>query len=222
MKKTLVAVAVIGAMAFIGSDAYAAQAGTSYVGGKVGWSHTETPARRHDAGISHDQDNDWAFGAYGGYNLTSFLGVELGYDYLGTFSNKGKNNQGVNLGDYTVHGTELSAIVALPFNDTDDVFVKLGALFANTHDDKYDHTDSKVTPLIGLGARVAFGDLIGRIEYDYAHKLPGGNYGYQPDLSALFVGMEYKFGGYTAPAPVAAAPASNSAAGVAMPAAAKI
>lgn len=205
MKKTLIALAVSGVLS-LGSVAYAAEAGTGYVGAKVGWSHTETPTRRHAETVMHDGNNSWDFGLYGGYNITKFFGLEAGYDYLGKFSNKG-TYKGVNLGDYTVHGAELAALLAVPFNETDDVFLKLGALIANTADDAFDHTQTKTVPLLGIGTRIAFGDFIGRLEYNYAHKFAKLNkYGYAPDLSTLNAGLEWKFGGYT-PAPVVAAPA---------------
>lgn len=207
MKKTLIALAVGSVVAF-GSAAYAAEAETGYVGVKTGWSHVETPSRRTAPGVHHNSNNGWNYGIYGGYNFTSFLGLEAGYSYLGNFSNKG-NYDGKKLGKYNLHGAELAAILAVPFNDTDDLFFKVGGLIANNHDKAFDHTETRAAPLVGVGTRIAFGDFITRLEYNYAHKVTDGNYGYQPDLSTLNFGLEWKFGG-AAPAPVVVPEAPKS------------
>jgi OmpA-OmpF porin, OOP family len=208
MKKTLVAVAVLGALS-VSSITFAAEAGTSYVGVKAGWGHVEAHSGRNAVGVSTDEKNDYTYGLYTGYNFSKFFGAEIGYDYLGQYSNKGAYN-GTNLGDYTVHGAEIATLIGLPFNETDDVFLKLGGLYANTKDDNFDSTGSKFVPLLGLGSRVAFGDFLVRLEYTYAHKFAEINdFGYAPDLNNLSLGLEYKFGG--AEPVVAAAPAPEPA-----------
>lgn len=201
MKKTLIALAVSSVVAF-GSVAYAAEAETGYVGAKVGWSHTESHSGRNAVGVRHNRNNNWDYGIYGGYNFTSFLGLEAGYTYFGNFSNKGIY-EGKRLGKHTLHGVELASLLAIPFNDTDDVFFKVGGLIINNHDKAFGHTETKTAPLLGLGTRIAFGDFITRLEYNYAHKITDSTYGYQPDLSTINFGLEWKFGG-AKPAPVVA------------------
>lgn len=197
MKKTLLAVAVLGALS-VSSVSFAAEADTAYVGVKGGWGHFETHSGRNANGVTITDDDSITYGAYTGYNFSQFFGAEIGYDYLGKYSS--------NFGDFTAHGAEIAALVGLPFNATDDVFIKLGGLYANVKDDTFDSTASKFSPLLGIGTRVAFGDFLVRLEYEYAHKIvAASDFGYSPDLNNLSLGLEYKFGG-AAPV-VAAAPA---------------
>ena len=92
MKKTLVA--LILANAFTATTAFAAaDVGTWYGGAKFGWSHyfdTNTGAKAHDANNSFDQDNVGG-GVYTGYQITPWLAVEGGYDYLGNMQIKGQH-----------------------------------------------------------------------------------------------------------------------------------
>lgn len=195
MKKTLLTIALSSAVV-LANYAFAAEAETGYFGVKAGWSHAEANGSSHLVdGVNDSIRNDWSAGAYVGYNFFSFLGAELGYGYFGEFKNKG-HYEGHKLGYYKVHGAELSLVPSIPLNDTDDIFLKLGALYANVDDDAFGHTSSDVTPLIGAGVRVAFGDLIVRGEYEFAHKIADKeDFGYAPDLQNLSLGVEYKFGG---------------------------
>lgn len=212
MKKTLLTIALTSALALV-NTAVAAEAETGYVGLKAGWSHTETPSSHHVDSVWASERNDWSYGAYAGYNFFSFLGAEVGYGYYGDFKNAGSYN-GTKLGHYKVHGAELALVPSIPLNDTDDIFFKLGGLYANVDDDAFGHTASGVAPLLGAGVRVAFGDVLVRAEYEFAHKIAEkDDFGYAPELNNFSVGVEYKFGGATpvvapvpAPAPVVEEP----------------
>lgn len=204
MKKSLLAAAV--AAALMSSGVYAAEPMTGYVGVKTGWSHVSGHTGRWIDPIDHKDTHNWDFGLYGGYNIASFLGIELGYDYLGKFSNKGRLPDGSKAGDYFVHGAELSLVPAIPITESSDIFFKVGALYANVKDDVANHTASGPVPLLGAGARLGLGeDFLVRLEYMYAHDIiEDKDWGYSPDLMAVNLGLEYKFGGYTAPVPAPA------------------
>ncbi|MDD6176544.1 MAG: OmpA family protein [Succinivibrionaceae bacterium] len=197
MKKTLLSILAVSCL-FGASSLYAAESGTGYVGGRIGLGHTETQLRNRVAGLDLDENNSFIGGLYAGYNFTNFLGLELGYDYLGAYSYKDK----VNTYDYKIHGGQLAALVGIPFNKTDDLYFKLGALVSTVKDDTYDGSATKTTPLLGLGTRVYFGDLGFRLEYQYApNVVDKKDFGYEPDLHTVTLGVEYKFGSAAEPAP---------------------
>ncbi|MGN1393080.1 MAG: OmpA family protein [Succinivibrionaceae bacterium] len=187
----------------------AAEPETGYIGIRGGWGHVEYPSSQRLSNVySIDENNGFGGGLYTGYNFSKFFGLELGYDYFGKFSNLVGNAEH----EYKVHGLSLATVVALPFNDNgDDLFVKLGALHSNIKDSFADSTQSKVSPLLGAGARVAFGDFLVRLEYDWSHKIATyDKFGYNPDLHYTSLGFEYKFGGKTPEPIVEAKPAAQT------------
>lgn len=206
MKKTLLSVAI--ATLSLSSYVLAAEAETGYVGVRSGWSHVETHSGRNAETVFTDDRNSVGYGLYTGYNFSEFFGLEMGYDYFGKFANKGSFANVSSLDDYKVHGFDAAALVALPFNSLgDDLFVKFGALYSNVKDSAFDSTASKVSPLLGVGARYAIGDFLVRLEYDWAHKIASSDdFGYSPDLTYLTLGLEYKFGGKEPVKEVAPAP----------------
>ncbi len=201
MKRTLLSLVVLSTM-FASSAVLAAEEGTAYFGIKAGYGHLETDSHRRADNITPDDKDFVTGGAYVGYNITSFLGVEAGYDYLGSYSYK-LNNKSY---DKNLHGAEFAALIGIPFNKTDDVFFKLGGLLSTVNDDLHDSSATKLAPLVGIGTRVALTDLLGlRLEYQYAHKVADiEDYGYAPDLHNVNLGLEFRFGGAEeAPAPKA-------------------
>lgn len=192
MKKTLLSLVGISSL-LLSASSFSAEEGTTYVGLKAGWGHVETNGHRRADLTEKDKDN-FAGGLYAGYNLTSFLGLEAGYDYFGQYSNTLSNGK---VGEFDVHGGELAALIGLPFNKTDDVFFKVGALVATVADDIHDSSATKTVPLVGIGTRFAMSDLMGlRLEYQYAHKFAEmKDFGYAPDLHNINLGLELRFGG---------------------------
>ncbi len=202
MKKTLLSVAVVVALASA-TSVFAAEGGTGYVGVKGGWSHLNTHSGRLSEGVAIDDRDAISYGLYGGYNLSDFFGLEIGYSNYGRFSAKGPRHGN---DDLIIHGADASAIVAFPFNKTDDLFLKLGVLYATTRDEIYDVSHSSASPLLGVGTRFAFSDSFqARVEYNYAHTVTKQDaFGYAPDLHNVSLGLEWKFGGAEEPAPVVA------------------
>jgi OOP family OmpA-OmpF porin len=203
MKKSLLAVAVLGA--FLGGNAFAAEAETGYIGVKGGWSHVMGHQARWADTVDRKTSNDFDAGLYAGYNFADFLGVEAGYDYLGKFANKGIS-EGKALNDYYVHGAELALVPSYPITKSSDIFLKVGALFTTVKDDAYNHSSFNTAPLLGAGTRIGLGDdFTLRLEYLYAHKIIDSvsKFGYAPNLQNVNLGLEWKFGG-AAPAPVVA------------------
>ena len=126
MKKTLVA--LILANAFTATTAFAAaDVGTWYGGAKFGWSHyfdTNTGAKAHDANNSFDQDNVGG-GVYTGYQITPWLAVEGGYDYLGNMQIKGQHGAGAQM---KAQGLQMSLKASYAMTDNWDLYGRAGAM----------------------------------------------------------------------------------------------
>lgn len=97
MKKTILTLIIVNA--FTATTAFAAaDTGTWYAGGKFGWSHyfdSSTTQQMNDHGnkygdVGFDSDNVGG-GVFTGYQITPWLAVEGGYDYLGNMQFNGKN-----------------------------------------------------------------------------------------------------------------------------------
>lgn len=213
MKKTLLAVAVVSAIA-----STSALAGTDgfYVGAKGGydlWSASTKHDQRDPAlqSVTNNLDkNSWTAGVFMGYNFNDYLGLEFGYDYLGKLGVNGlPMRSGVVVdGDMWTQGLELAGRFILPFTDDFEAYAKAGIFAFNTNSNYAKHHNG-VTPLFGAGLQYYFTDnFFARLEYDWYHKV--GNkttsaVAINPDANTFTLGLGYSFGSRAVPA-VAPAP----------------
>ncbi|MCF8581391.1 outer membrane beta-barrel protein [Enterobacter ludwigii] len=196
MKKTLVA--LILANAFTATTAFAAaDVGTWYGGAKFGWSHyfdTNTGAKAHDANNSFDQDNVGG-GVYTGYQITPWLAVEGGYDYLGNMQIKGHHGAGAQM---KAQGLQMSLKASYAMTDNWDLYGRAGAMGYRAESDVSGHNrfETGVRPLVAVGTEYAFNkNWAGRLEYQWVSNVGNANQiGVSSDVSSVTAGVTYRFG----------------------------
>ncbi|MHC9003785.1 outer membrane beta-barrel protein [Enterobacter sp. P82] len=196
MKKTLVA--LILANAFTATTAFAAaDVGTWYGGAKFGWSHyfdTNTGAKAHDVNNSFDQDNVGG-GVYTGYQITPWLAVEGGYDYLGNMQIKGQHGAGAQM---KAQGLQMSLKASYAVTDNWDLYGRAGAMGYRAESDVSGHNrfETGVRPLVAVGTEYAFNkDWAGRLEYQWVSNVGNANQiGVSSDVSSVTAGVTYRFG----------------------------
>lgn len=196
MKKTLVA--LILANAFTATTAFAAaDVGTWYGGAKFGWSHyfdTNTGAKAHDANNSFDQDNVGG-GVYTGYQITPWLAVEGGYDYLGNMQIKGQHGAGAQM---KAQGLQMSLKASYAMTDNWDLYGRAGAMGYRAESDVSGHNrfETGVRPLVAVGTEYAFNkNWAGRLEYQWVSNVGNANQiGLSSDVSSVTAGVTYRFG----------------------------
>lgn len=214
MKKTLVALIVLNACAV--STAFAAgDAGTWYGGAKFGWSHyadvsgdkgfNEELAPANSFDVDADNVND---GVFGGYQITNWLAVEGGYDYLGNMQYNG--NHGANGAKMKSQGLQLSLKTSYALTDAWDLYGRFGAMGYRAETDVAGHSkfETGVRPLVAAGTEYAFSkNWAGRLEYQWVSNVGNSNQiGLSSDIHSLTAGIVYRFGQHddVAPAVVAA------------------
>lgn len=196
MKKTLVALII--ANAFTATTAFAAaDVGTWYGGAKFGWSHyfdTNTGAKAHNANNSFDQDNVGG-GVYTGYQITPWLAVEGGYDYLGNMQIKGQHGAGAQM---KAQGLQMSLKASYAVTDNWDLYGRAGAMGYRAESDVSGHNrfETGVRPLVAVGTEYAFNkDWAGRLEYQWVSNVGNANQiGVSSDVSSVTAGVTYRFG----------------------------
>ena len=196
MKKTLVA--LILANVFTATTAFAAaDVGTWYGGAKFGWSHyfdTNTGAKAHDANNSFDQDNVGG-GVYTGYQITPWLAVEGGYDYLGNMQIKGQHGAGAQM---KAQGLQMSLKASYAMTDNWDLYGRAGAMGYRAESDVSGHNrfETGVRPLVAVGTEYAFNkNWAGRLEYQWVSNVGNANQiGVSSDVSSVTAGVTYRFG----------------------------
>lgn len=196
MKKTLVALII--ANAFTATTAFAAaDVGTWYGGAKFGWSHyfdTNTGAKAHNANNSFDQDNVGG-GVYTGYQITPWLAVEGGYDYLGNMQIKGQHGAGAQM---KAQGLQMSLKASYAMTDNWDLYGRAGAMGYRAESDVSGHNrfETGVRPLVAVGTEYAFNkDWAGRLEYQWVSNVGNANQiGVSSDVSSVTAGVTYRFG----------------------------
>ncbi|BCG10021.1 MULTISPECIES: porin OmpA [Buttiauxella] len=219
MKKTAIAIAV--ALAGFATVAQAApKDNTWYAGGKLGWSQF------HDTGFygnGYENNNgsthnsQLGAGAFGGYQVNPYVGLEMGYDWLGRMAYTGS----VNNGAFKAQGVQLAAKLSYPITDELDIYTRLGGMVwradsqgnyrnVTTGDVRRvsDH-DTGVSPLAAVGVEYAITrDIATRLDYQWVSNIGDAQtVGTRPDNGMLSLGVSYRFGQYDAAPVVAPAPA---------------
>lgn len=202
MKKTLIALLAINAFAV--SNVYAAaDANTWYGGAKLGWSHYFDASggnnfndNSHNAtDFDFDKDN-MSGGVFTGYQITPWLAVEGGYDYLGNMDIHGNN--GVSGSKLESQGLQLSLKASYGLTDNWDIYGRAGAMGyrAETKTAGHSEFETGVRPLAALGTEYAFNkNWAGRLEYQWVSNVGNANQiGISSDVSSVSAGLVYRFG----------------------------
>lgn len=196
MKKTAIALAV--AIASLSSYSYARQpSNTFYAGGKVGWSSYH----RNSMADFDKSKKAIGGGLFVGYQANPFLGLEVGYDYLGTDKHTPKED-GPEKNKFKVHGVSVSAKVGYPLTfitDSLDIYARGGVLINQNKfkGNGYDNSYITASPLYGGGIEYQMTEnFTARIDYQWVNRISNnGPEGFHPDNSLLSLGLAYNFGG---------------------------
>lgn len=192
---------------------------TPYVGAKIGWSHYfNTDFEKSGVTDRYDFSRDrFAAGAYGGYQFTPYIGIEVGYDWLGKSNFRLHDNARgavTDAGTYGAQGLYAAGKFSYPVTNQFDVYTRLGAYgwrsnlqFTDYYNSgiNYDRKTTGVSPLFAGGVEYAFTpDWAARVDYQYVPNIgKRSEVGIKPDNGLLSVGLSYRFGqGQPAPAPV--------------------
>ena len=214
MKKTAIAIAV--ALAGFATVAQAApKDNTWYAGGKLGWSQFHDTGWYDSAaqnnGSTHD--SQLGAGAFAGYQINPYVGLEMGYDWLGRMEYTGSQTNGA----LKAQGVQLTAKLGYPITDDLDVYTRLGGMVwrADSSNNKFgSDNDTGVSPVFAGGVEWAMTrDIATRLEYQWVSNIGDADtVGVRPDNGMLSVGVSYRFGQEDAVAPVVApAPAPEPA-----------
>ncbi|WP_288846021.1 porin OmpA [uncultured Citrobacter sp.] len=220
MKKTLITLIIANALTATTAFA-AADAGTWYAGGKFGWSHYFDTSASQQTGANGNKYGDVGFdsdnvggGVFTGYQITPWLAVEGGYDYLGNMQFNGKN--GASGSQMKSQGLQLSLKASYGLTDNWDLYGRAGAMGYRAESDIKGNNrfDTGVRPVVAVGTEYAFNkNWAGRVEYQWVSNVGNENQiGVSSDVSSVTAGLSYRFGQHddaeVTPAPaVAATPA---------------
>ena len=142
MAPSLIAIA----MAALGTTA--AQATDDiYFGAGVGAAHFNG---LNNAAVEEGTEDATATNFFAGYNFNENFGAELGYLYAGRGSADGNR--------YENQGATLSGIARLPLGNDFSLFGEAGAYWAHT--DGLDTSDTRVSPLAGVGLTYKVNDAL--------------------------------------------------------------
>ncbi|MBU9846347.1 porin OmpA [Rahnella ecdela] len=202
MKKTLIALIVVNVCA-VSSVYAAADTNTWYGGAKLGWSHYFDASGKGDFNDNVSQATDFDFdkdnvsgGVFGGYQVTSWLAVEGGYDYLGNMSIHG--NHGVSGTTMESQGLQMSLKASYGLTDSWDLYGRAGAMAyrAETKNAGHSNMETGIRPLAAVGTEYAFNkNWAGRLEYQWVSNVGNSNQiGVSSDISSVSAGVVYRFG----------------------------
>lgn len=186
---------------------------TPYLGAKAGWSHYfDTDLEGLKAGDRYDfSRNRFAAGAFGGYQFTPNIAVEVGYDWLGRANLRLTEGAFTTTGKYTGQGLYATGKFSYEVVNDLDLYTRLGAYgwrasLKESDGDRF--TSNGVSPVFAGGMEYAITPSIAtRLDYQYVPNMgKREDVAIKPDNGLLSVGLSYRFGqGQVAPAPVAPA-----------------
>lgn len=219
MKKTLVALIVLNVCST--STAFAAaDAGTWYGGAKLGWSHYFDASGDKDFNDNLSNSTDFDFdkdniggGVFTGYQMTPWLAVEGGYDYLGNMEVHGNN--GTAGGKLESQGLQLSLKASYGITDNWDIYGRGGAMAYRAESNNAGHSrfETGVRPLAAVGTEYAFNkNWAGRVEYQWVSNVGNSNQiGVSADVSSVTAGVVYRFSQHDDAPEIVAAPVTAPA-----------
>ncbi|WP_295484256.1 OmpA family protein, partial [uncultured Succinatimonas sp.] len=149
---------------------------------------------------SADDKDAVGYGLYAGYNFTSWLALEAGFNMFDGFSMK---DEGVSR-DLDVYGPEAALRLAYPLGpDGSDIYLRGGAMWATVDAEHGDEPYHEIAPFVGAGVQYAVTKNIDvRVGYDYYFDVIDGEDNPDTDIGLLYAGLQYTFGGAAPVAPV--------------------
>lgn len=194
LKKLSLAVVVALACA---TTAQAANSNTFDLGIRGGYAFLSNQDDGKD--VVFDEDQGYGLGIFGTYNITSWFGVDVGYNYFDNFSYTYDNK--VNE-DFYAHGPEVALRFAYPFGDLgSDVYLRTGVMYSMLEDGV---DDDSWAPLVGVGVKWNFTyNFAVRAGFDYyfnvlddvrGESTAVSNGTLSSDLGLAYVGFNYTFG----------------------------
>ncbi|WP_321149193.1 OmpA family protein [Aeromonas jandaei] len=182
-------------MAALGATA-AHAADDIYFGAGVGAAHFNGLNKIESTNVG--EEDAAAANAFVGYNFTENFGTEFGYQYAGRGNTNGNR--------YENQGATLSGIARLPLGGDFSAFAEGGAYWAHT--DGLGVSDTKVSPLAGLGVTYKVNDALDlqaryRYMWDVAdlHADNGERYKSNQSVATLEAVYHPFRSSYVAPAP---------------------
>ncbi len=166
-----------------------------YLGAKIGKSWLD------DACVVGEacDDEDMGGGVFAGYNFNRYLGLELGYDYLGKFTT-GVSGDG--LDDEAISALTLTPKLSYPVLDQLAIYGRAGGAYVDFDGDNH----WSFIGAVGFEFKVMSKGAI-RLEYQTVTDVNDQSYRTQGNL--ISIGLVYDFGGKPAPAPVVMAKESK-------------
>ena len=119
-----------------------------YFGAGVGAAHFN--GLNKVEGVESGTEDAFTGNLFMGYNFNETFGAELGYQYAGRGSADGER--------YENQGATLSGIARLPLGEDFSLFGEAGAYWAHT--DGLDNSDTRVSPLAGVGLTYKLNDSL--------------------------------------------------------------
>lgn len=235
MKSARVLIGTLGLAALLGAASPSVMAADSgwYIGANAGQSRATIDNARIasgllDAGFTTtsigDNDKDFGFKLYGGYQFNRYFAIEGGYFDLGQFGFKAYTQpHGMLKGDIKLKGLNIDLLGILPITEKFSAFARIGADYAKVDDhftgtgsvNVLDPSPSKraTNYKFGLGLQYNFVPSFGmRLEAErYRIDDAVGNKG---DVDLYSLGLIYQFGRHAAaaaPPPEAPAPVVSMA-----------
>lgn len=132
-----------------------------YSGAKFGWSHyfdtnmgSKAFENTHSDHFDFNHDNVGG-GVYTGYQITPWLAVEGGYDYLGNMQIKGQHGAGAQM---KTQGLQMSLKASYALTSDWDIYGRAGAMGYRAESDVSGHNrfETGVRPLAAVGTEYAF------------------------------------------------------------------
>lgn len=182
MKKNIFAAVILSAV--MASPAFAEG---FYLGADLGRSNASVDVQN----TSFD-NHDTAWGVHGGYKFSPFLAAEIGYRDFGKFDETYANTANVSL---KAHAVEASVIGSYPFNESFNVYGRLGVASVkatadlNARGRNYFHDEQTETKAVfGIGAQYAINKNFSlRTEYTQYSEIE------DVKLSSFTIGANYSF-----------------------------
>lgn len=167
-----------------------------YLGGETGASEFKSGCR--DLSVTCE-DDDEVYGGFAGYRFNDYFAIESGYHELGeatSWNIDGKKSE------ISIEGYDLSVLVGMPLSDRWMAYVRGGGLYydANLIDggDLFPEQANNAkgwTETAGAGLVFRATDhLQTRLQYQYVNDFGGSDWGRQPDVQAVTLGVLWQFG----------------------------
>lgn len=210
MKKTTLAIALA---SLTMASVHAAPANSFYTGVRVGWASAHYDVNQFKNQGIEVKRNQTTYGAYMGYQMAKYFGMELGYDNFGGFKVEGAD------GRFKTrhHGPSLSLKPSIPLASTLDAYLRVGAalvrsdvIYDDNANNEHHHIHNwRVSPVYAAGFEYNPSNHVSvRLEYawiDQMGRFKDSDTGekFNPRSGGVTLGLAYRFGGETpAPAPV--------------------